>query len=72
MGYKNGTARLVQSIGAYRFLARYVCVRFSEQPDIARIRRTDALSATGDILFERCRVQPLDTGRRPVRRAKDG
>ena len=36
-GVQNVAARLVQSIGAYRFLARYVCVRFGEQPDIAGI-----------------------------------
>ena len=36
-GVQNDAAWLVRSIGAYWFLARYVCVRFGEQPDIARI-----------------------------------
>jgi hypothetical protein len=36
-GVQNDAAWLVRSIGAYRILACYVCVRFGEQPDIAGI-----------------------------------
>jgi hypothetical protein len=71
-GVQNGAARLVRTIGAYRFLACHVGMRFGEQPDIAGVRRADGFSAAGDVLLECCRVRPLDTGRRPVRPTEDG